>query len=79
MCVLSLCWETDLREISEKMKRERESSEDDNDTTKKEEKFVKEYSDALLKACSQGKTQLLLRYYTQSLSFDSARQSRVRF
>ena len=42
------------------MKRERENSEVENASTKKMKKgeFVKTYSESLLKACSQGKTDL---------------------
>ena len=41
------------------MKRERESSEDENGTTKKVKSYVKEFSDAMLKACSLGKTDVV--------------------
>ena len=64
--------------ISEKMKRERESSEDENGTTKKVKAYVKEFSDALLKACSLGKTLQCYRDMTKLIEPINSRRISLR-
>ena len=60
------------------MKRERECSEDENGTTKKVKAYVKEFSDALLKACSLGKTLQCYRDMTKLIEPINSRRISLR-
>ena len=60
------------------MKRERESSKDENGTTKKVKAYVKEFSDALLKACSLGKTLQCYRDMTKLIEPINSRRISLR-